>query len=101
MVARSTCNDDRSRVPTACRQARKQCVLGRLVVEVEGLRIELTGESFDLLLINDMGSARKALTDVEIVEIEPIVVAEFLHGQFLSSAGSVVGVVSTGFLCDL
>jgi len=34
---------------------------------------------------------------VEIVEIEPIVVAEFLHGQFLSSAGSVVGVVSTGF----
>jgi len=64
---------------------------------VEGLRIELTGKCFDLLLINDVGSARKALPDVEIIEIEPIVVAEFLHGQFLSSAGSVVGVVSTGF----
>ena len=30
------------------------------------LRIELTGKCFDLLLINDVGSARKALPDVEI-----------------------------------
>jgi hypothetical protein len=66
---------NRSRVPTACRQARKQCVLGRLVVEVEGLRIELTGKSFDLLLINDMGSAGEAPPDVEIIEIDPILTA--------------------------
>ena len=32
--------------------------LGRLVIEVEGLRIELTGKCFDLLLIDDVGSAR-------------------------------------------
>ena len=30
---------DRSRVPTACRQARKQGVPGHLVIKVEGLRI--------------------------------------------------------------
>src|ERR1700730_12766181 len=76
---------DRSRVPTACCQARKQCVLGRLVVEVEGLRIELTGKSFDLLLIDDMGFARKALPDLEIIEIEPVVVAGILHGLCLRS----------------
>src|SRR4029077_14282254 len=58
------------------------------VIEVEGLRIELTGKFFDLLLINDVGSARKALPDVEVIEIEPIVDAEFLHGQcFLSTRG--------------
>jgi hypothetical protein len=74
---------DRSRVPTTCRQARKHGVLGGLVIKVEGLRIELTGKSFDLLLIDDMGSARKALPDLEIIEIEPIVVAEFLHGLCL------------------
>jgi hypothetical protein len=32
--------------------------LGRLIIEVEGLRIELTGKRFDLLLIDDVGSAR-------------------------------------------
>jgi len=37
---------------------------------VKRLRIELTGKCFDLLLINDVGSARKALADVEIIEIE-------------------------------
>jgi hypothetical protein len=63
-------------VPTACRQARKQDAFGSPVIKVEGLRIELTGKCFDLLLINDVGSARKALPDVEIIEI-PTVVAEF------------------------
>jgi hypothetical protein len=78
-------HSDRSSVPTACRQAKKEGVLGSLVIKVEGLRIELTGKCFDLLLINDVGSARKALPDVEVIEIEPIVVAEFLHGECLSS----------------
>jgi hypothetical protein len=45
---------DRSRVPTACRQARKQGAPGHLVIKVEGLRIELTGKSFDLFLIDDV-----------------------------------------------
>jgi len=40
----------------------------------------------------DVGSARKALPDVEIIEIERIVVAEFRHGQCLSS-------ISVGFEC--
>jgi hypothetical protein len=44
---------------------------------VEGLRIELTGKCFDLLLIDDVGSARKPLPDLEIIEIEPVIVSEF------------------------
>jgi hypothetical protein len=52
---------------------------------VEGLRIELTGKCFDLLLINDVGSACEVLPDVEIVEIEPIVAAEFRHDRCLWS----------------
>jgi hypothetical protein len=35
---------------------------------VEGLRIELTGKCFYLLLIDDVGPARKALPDLEIIE---------------------------------
>jgi hypothetical protein len=78
-------HSDRSRVPTACHQARKQGALSSLDIKVERLRIELTGKSFDLILINDVGSAREALPDLEIIEIEPIVVAEFLHGRCLQS----------------
>jgi hypothetical protein len=58
-------------------------VLGRLVIKVEGLRIELTGKCFYLLLIDDVRSARKALPDLEIIEIEPVIVPEFLHGLCL------------------
>jgi hypothetical protein len=52
---------------------------------VEGLRIELTGKSFDLLLIDDVGPARKALPDLEIIEIEPVIVSEYLDGRCLRS----------------
>src|ERR1700730_6964988 len=45
------------------------------------LTIELTGKCFDLLLVDDVGSARKALHDLEIIEIEPVVVAVVLHGR--------------------
>jgi hypothetical protein len=55
---------------------------------VEELRIELSSKCFDLLLVNNVGSAGEALPDVEIIEIEPIVVAEFRHGQCLSSSCS-------------
>ena len=72
-------------MPTACHQARKQGVLGSPAIKVEGLRIELAGKSFHLLLIDDVGSARKALPDVEIIEIEPVIVAEYLHGRCLRS----------------
>jgi hypothetical protein len=71
-------------VPTACHQARKQGPLSSLVIKVERLRIELTGKSFDLILIDDVGSAHEALPDLEVIEIEPIV-AEFLHGRCLRS----------------
>jgi hypothetical protein len=43
---------------------------------VEGLRIELTGKCFYLLLIDDVGPARKALPDLEIIEIEPVIVSD-------------------------
>ena len=50
------------------------------MIKVEGLRIELTGKRFDLLLIDNVGSARKALSNLEIIKIKPIVAAEFRHG---------------------
>ena len=47
--------------------------------------IELTRKGFDLLLIDDMGSAGKPLPDLEIIEIEPVTVAAFLHCRCLRS----------------
>jgi hypothetical protein len=70
---------DCSRVPAARSQAGKKGAFGSLIVKVEGLRIELTGKCFDLLLVNSVGSTREALPDVEIIEIEWATVAEFHH----------------------
>ena len=50
-----------------------------------GLRIELTGKCFYLLLIDDVGPARKALPDLEIIEINPVIFSEYLHGRCLRS----------------
>jgi hypothetical protein len=44
-------------IAAVCHQARKQGVLGRLVIKVEGLRIELSSKCFDLLLVNNVGAA--------------------------------------------
>jgi hypothetical protein len=55
-------------VPAARRQSRKHS----LVIKVEGLRIELAGKCFNLLLVDDVGSAGEALPEVEIIEIESI-----------------------------
>jgi hypothetical protein len=74
-------HSDRSRVPAARRQARKKGAFGSLIIKVEGLRIELTGKCFDLLLINSVGSARKALPNLEIIEIELIAAAVFRHDR--------------------
>jgi hypothetical protein len=51
-------------VPSARRQAQKPGVFGSLIIKVKGLRIELTGKCFDLLFINNVGSARKALSNL-------------------------------------
>jgi hypothetical protein len=48
-------------------------VLGRGVIEVKRLRIELAGEGLDLRLVHGMRSTRESLSDVEIFEIEPAV----------------------------
>jgi hypothetical protein len=72
---------DRSSVPSARRQAQKTGVFGSLIIKVERLRVELTSKCFNLLFINNVGSARKALSNLEIIEIEPIAAAEFRHGR--------------------
>jgi hypothetical protein len=46
---------------------------------VEGLRIELPGKCFDLLLVDNVGSAYKALPDLKIIEVEPVAIVEFRH----------------------
>jgi hypothetical protein len=74
---------DRSSVPPACCQARKKGVFGSLIIKVEGLRVELTSKCFDLLLIDNVGSARKTLPDLEIIEIELIAAAVFRHDRSL------------------
>src|SRR5882724_1493114 len=61
---------DRRRVPAARRQAGEQRALRGLVIEVEGLRIELAGEGLDLRRVHRMRSAGEPLPDPEIVEIE-------------------------------
>jgi hypothetical protein len=44
------------------------------IIEVKGLRVELTGKRLDLLLVQHVGAAGKPLPDVEIVEIKAIIV---------------------------
>src|SRR5262249_14364939 len=44
--------------------------LGRLLVEMEGLGVELAGESLDLLRVESVRGTAEALPDCEILEIE-------------------------------
>src|SRR5262245_6169663 len=70
-------------MPAACRQAGEQRALGGIFILMEGLRIELRGEGFDLSYVDDMRSAGEALADMQIVEIEPPVCGSrvgFGHG---------------------
>src|SRR5262249_28490932 len=69
---------DRGGVPAARRQSRKQRALRPLVVEVEGLRIELAGERLDLGRVDDMGRAREPPPDGEVLEIEAAFSPQFL-----------------------
>jgi hypothetical protein len=57
-------------VPAARRQSGKQRALRLLLVEVEGLRIELAGERLDLRRVDDVGRAREPPSDGEVLEIE-------------------------------
>ena len=58
--------------------------LCRGVVEVEGLRIELSGKRLDLRFIDGVRGAGEAPADLEVLEIEPMIVALklawFRHG---------------------
>ena len=51
----------------------EKSVLGRLLIEVKRLRIELTRKCFYLGRVDDMCSACEALAHNQIVEIELIV----------------------------
>ena len=57
--------------PLAARPANMRA-LGRLVIEVKRLRVELAGEGLDLRFVHRMRSAVEPLSDVKIVEIEPL-----------------------------
>ena len=58
--------------------------LCRGVVEMEGLRIELSGERLDLRFIDGVRGAGEAPADLEVLEIKPMIVvlklAWFRHG---------------------
>src|SRR5262249_61767452 len=69
---------DRGGVPAARRQSGKQCALRRLLVEVEGLRIELAGERLDLRRVDAVGRAREPPSDGEILEIEATLSRDFM-----------------------
>jgi hypothetical protein len=49
---------------------------GDLVIEMEGLRVELGGKRFDLRLVQCMRAAAEPLPDLEIIEIEANVPTE-------------------------
>ena len=68
---------------------------------MEGLRIELTSKCFDLFLVENVGSARKALPDLKIIEIEPVGVAEFLHDPCLRSLQAPKSLSSLHFSINL
>ena len=57
-------------VPAAGGQALEETGLGRGLIEMERLRIELLGEGFDLIGINAVGLADKALTHRKVFKIE-------------------------------
>src|SRR5262249_59587957 len=75
-------------VPAARRQSAKQRVRRFLLVEVEGLRVELTGEGLDLLRVDDTGRAREPPSDGEAVEIEAALSPEFLWFRHRHLPGS-------------
>ena len=58
---------DRGRVPAAGGEAAKQRLGGCLLVEVEGLRVELAREPLNLVRVHDVLRASEALSDAEIV----------------------------------
>ena len=65
--------NDRGGVPPACHQAGEQAVLGRVIVEVKGLRIELACKRLDLCRVHDVCFAGEALPHLEVIEIKRIV----------------------------
>jgi hypothetical protein len=64
-------------MPAACGQSGKQRALRRLVIEVEGLRIELAGEGLDLRRVDDVGRAAKTPSDGEVLQVEAILPRDF------------------------
>src|SRR5262245_29169562 len=64
---------DRRRMPAARRQTIEERALRRLLIEVEGLRVELLRKSLDLRFVKSMRTAGEALTGVKVFEIEAFV----------------------------
>src|SRR5262245_65174 len=59
-------------MPATGREAAEQRALRGRVIEVEGLRVELRGKSFDLRRVDGVRAAAEALPDMKILEVEPI-----------------------------
>lgn len=60
-------------MPPARHQAGEQAVLGSVIVEVKGLRIELACKRLDLCRVHDVCFAGEALPHLEVIEIKRIV----------------------------
>jgi hypothetical protein len=63
-------HSDRGRVPATRDKFSEKRALGRLLIEVKRLRIELTRKCLYLGRVDDMRSAYEALTHNQIVEME-------------------------------
>jgi hypothetical protein len=59
-------------MPSACRQAFEESVLGRRLIRMKGLWIELSRKRLDLRFVNRVGRAREALPDTEVIQIKTI-----------------------------
>jgi hypothetical protein len=59
--------------PSTRSQTFKQGAFSELFLQMEWLRIELASKSFDLVGVDKVRSADKALADMQIVEIEALV----------------------------
>src|SRR6266849_6435106 len=64
-------------VPSARRESMEQGCLRGLVIGVKRLRVEFSGECRDLFLVERMGAAREAPSEVKFVQIETL--ARALH----------------------
>jgi len=77
-------------MPAARGRAAKERLPGGDLIEVERLRIELAGEGLDLICIDCMRPADKALSHLQIVEVKDVGIGA-AHGSMLLEMRGVLG----------